>query len=153
MGGYVAFLFASKYPNRVEKIFTINVKFNWDAASTIKEINFLNPQKMLDKVPGFATNLIVIHGINFWESMLHQTSQMMLNLAQHNLLTDEQIKLIYHPSLLAIGELDTTSSLKETIVFKNKLNQASLLVIPSTPNTFEKIKLDRLVYEINSFFE
>jgi pimeloyl-ACP methyl ester carboxylesterase len=83
--------------------------------------------------------------------MLHQTSQMMLDMSETNLLTDEKIKLITHPSLLAVGELDTTSSLEETIAMKNKLKDASLLVIPATPHAFEKISIERLVFEINSF--
>jgi pimeloyl-ACP methyl ester carboxylesterase len=151
MGGYAALLFASKYPNRVEKIFTLNVKFRWDLESTVKETNFLNPDKMLEKVPGFANNLILQHGMNLWKNMLHQTSQMMLDMSETNLLTDEKIKLITHPSLLAVGELDTTSSLEETIAMKNKLKDASLLVIPATPHAFEKISIERLVFEINSF--
>lgn len=151
MGGYAALLFASKYPNRVEKIVTLNVKFRWDLESTVKETNFLNPDKMLEKVPGFANNLILQHGMNLWKNMLHQTSQMMLDMSETNLLTDEKIKLITHPSLLAVGELDTTSSLEETIAMKNKLKDASLLVIPATPHAFEKISIERLVFEINSF--
>src|SRR5687768_11706113 len=37
MGGYAALYFASKHPQRVNRIFTVNVKFRWDPASTAKE--------------------------------------------------------------------------------------------------------------------
>lgn len=152
MGGYAALLFAAKYPERVEKIMTLNVKFKWDLESTMKETAFLNPEKMMEKVPFFANNLMAMHGINLWKDMLHQTAQMMNTLTQNQPLTEDDYKSITHPCLLAIGEKDTTSSLSETIEVHDKIEEASLLVIPNVPHPFEKIPTARLVFEVREWF-
>src|SRR4051812_21159467 len=38
MGGYAALYFAKLHPQRVQNVFTLNVKFRWDAGSTQKEM-------------------------------------------------------------------------------------------------------------------
>lgn len=152
MGGYAALLFASKFPDRVEKIFTLNVKFTWDLESTLKQTDLLNPDKMLEKVPLFANNLMLLHGVNLWKDLLHQTSTMMNDLSQNKHLEKEDFEKLNMPCRLGIGELDQTSSIQETIEVKNMMTNASLLVIPQAPHAFEKIPVTRIVFEITSFF-
>lgn len=152
MGGYAAFLFASKYPERVEKIFTVNVKFKWDLESTVKETSFMNPEKMMEKVPFFANNLMLQHGMNMWKDLLHQTSGMMNNLTLNTVLEKADFEKISTPCLLAVGEKDTTSSIPETMEIHQYLPNANLLIIPNAPHPFDKIPVDRFVYEITHFF-
>jgi pimeloyl-ACP methyl ester carboxylesterase len=152
MGGYAALHFASRYPQRVEKIMTLNVKFKWDAASTLKETAMLDPDKMLEKVPFFANNLMVQHGMNMWKQLLNSTSDMMHNLSNTKPLQPEELAKIYHEVLLGLGEKDNTSSLTETMEIRDQLAHASLLVIPNAPHPFEKMSVPRLVFEITDFF-
>jgi pimeloyl-ACP methyl ester carboxylesterase len=152
MGGYAGLLFASKYPDRVEKIFTLNVKFKWDVESTMKETSFLNPEKMMEKVPFFANNLMLQHGMNMWKDLLHQTSTMMHNLTLNTVLEKEDFEKINNSCLLAVGDKDTTSSVPETMEIHSWLPQAQLLIIPNTPHPFEKISVERLKFEIINFF-
>jgi hypothetical protein len=152
MGGYAALMFALKYPQRVEKIVTCSVKLKWDLVSATKEIEFLNPEKMLEKVPIFANNLMVLHGMNVWKDLLKSTSNMMMDLAKGQLLSDDDFLKINHPVLLTIGDRDKTANLNDTIDVYKKLANAQLLIIPNTPHEFNKIDLDLLTHEIKLFF-
>lgn len=152
MGGYAALFFASRHPNRVSKIFTTNVKFRWDIESTIKETAMLDAEKMLEKIPGFANNLMLQHGMNLWKNLLKSTSDMMMDLAKGTILTDEDYTKISHTCRLSVGDRDQTSSIEETKEAFQKLAHASMVVLPDTPHPFEKIDTHRLVFETKSFF-
>jgi pimeloyl-ACP methyl ester carboxylesterase len=151
MGGYAAMYFAHLHPTRVNKIMTLNVKFNWDPITTAKETGMLDPDKMFEKVPAFANNLMVLHGMNIWKNLLKSTSDMMKKLAETVVLSEEQIKEIKHPVFLGIGDRDQTSSIKETLSIYQLLPQAQLMVLPNTAHPFERIDLALLEWMVRSF--
>jgi len=152
MGGYVALFFASRHPERVNKIMTLNVKFNWDPASTAKETAMLNAEKMIEKVPGYANQLMMQHGLNLWKQVLDSTSGMMNDLSKNILLTEEDYNKITCPVLLGIGDRDFTSSVEETLAVFRKLKSASFWVLPNTSHPFEKINTNEVANEIMKFF-
>ncbi|MFA6259860.1 MAG: alpha/beta fold hydrolase [Bacteroidia bacterium] len=152
MGGYAALYFARQYPDRVNKIFTLNVKFNWDPTSTAKETALLDADKMITKVPGYANQLMMQHGMNMWKQVLQQTSDMMTTLSKELVLTDEDFKAINMPVLLAIGDRDNTSSIEETLHVYRNLKQAQMWVLPGTPHPLDRINTGDLVKAIHSFF-
>lgn len=152
MGGYAALYFAKLYPNRVNQIFTLNVKFNWDLTSTARETAMLDAEKMMLKVPGYANQLMMLHGIQMWKEVINQTSGMMTALSKDFLLTEEDWKSMKCPIRLAIGDRDTTSSIQETLDVYQKLPNASMWVLPNTSHPFEKIDQQKLAEEIKDFF-
>ncbi len=152
MGGYAGLYFAHKHPQRVKQIFTLNVKFNWDPITTAKETGFLDPEKMMDKIPAFANNLMVLHGMNIWKNLLASTSDMMKKLSETIVMSEEELKQIQHPVLLGIGDRDTTSSLNETIKVYKLLSNSRLWVVPNAAHPFEKINPERIAAEIRYFF-
>ena len=152
MGGYAALMFAIKYPERVNKIFSCSVKLKWDLESATKELEFLNPDKMMDKVPGFANNLMMIHGINVWKNLLKSTSNMMMDLAKGKLLLDEDFAKITAPIMLAVGDKDKTANYLDTVTVYKLIPNAQLAVFPNTPHEFNRINEDFLMALINQFF-
>lgn len=145
MGGYAALYFAYLHPERVKSIFTLNVKFNWDPITTAKEMGMLDPDKMLDKVPTFANNLMVLHGMHLWKQLLRSTSDMMKSLSETIVMSEEQLRSVSCKVLLGIGDRDQTSSIQETLHVYRMLPQASMWVVPETGHPFERIPLDLLV--------
>lgn len=152
MGGYAALHFAHLHPKRVGKIMTLNVKFNWDPITTAKETGLLDPEKMLEKIPAFANNLMVLHGMNIWKNLLKSTSDMMRSLSETVVMSEKELKEIKHPVLLGIGDRDQTSSISETRQVYEWLPNAQLLVLPGTGHPFERINLNLLVPHIQTFF-
>jgi len=152
MGGYAALYFAKLYPERVNRIFMLNVKFNWDMESTEKEIAMLNAENMLLKVPGFANNLMMQHGLNMWKQVVQQTGDMMQQLASKVMLTDADFKQIKCPVLLSVGDRDHTAGLEQTLSIYRKLPNASLWVIPNTAHVFEQVDREALHHQLLRFF-
>lgn len=152
MGGYAALYFAKKYPERVDRIMTLNTKFNWDPLATAKETAMLNAEKMLEKVPAFANNLMVQHGMNIWKQVLQQTEIMMNNLASHVTLTDDELKKIDCPVVIGVSDRDTTATIDENLEVYKKLPRAHFMVFPNTPHPFEKVNHEALALQCNLFF-
>jgi pimeloyl-ACP methyl ester carboxylesterase len=152
MGGYAALMFANKYPERVDKIFSCSVKLKWDLESAAKETDFLNPDKISEKVPAFANNLMMLHGINVWKNLLKSTSNMMMDLAKGKLLTDEDFEKLNQHILFAVGDSDTTAGLSDTINVFKKVKKSQLFVMPNSPHEFVKLDMDSLAHQINLFF-
>lgn len=153
MGGYAALYFAKLHPQRVEKIFTMNVKFKWDATSTQKEVSMLNAENMLLKVPSFANNLMMLHGLDMWKKVLQSTEEMMMNLTKQHFLIDEDYQSMNCPVLLGVGDRDITSGIEETLDIYRKIKHAQMMVIPHTAHPFEKINMDVLSLEFTRFFK
>ena len=152
MGGYAALYFAKLYPTRVNKIFTLNTKFNWDPLSTAKETAMLDAEKMVTKVPGYANQLMMQHGLNLWKQVINQTSEMMQQLSKEVLLVDEDFKNISVEVLLGVGDKDTTASIEETYEVYKKIPKSQLMVLPNTPHPFDKINHEILRLELVRFF-
>lgn len=153
MGGYAALYFAKLYPNRVQKIFTLNVKFKWDATSTQKEMALLNAENMMLKVPSFANNLMMLQGIELWKNVLQSTSDMMLNLTKQHFLVDDDFDKINFPVLIAVGDKDISSGIEQSLEVYRKIKNAELFVLPDTDYPFEKIDTKLLCAAILRFFE
>ncbi len=152
MGGYAALYFAKLHPGRVNRIATLNVKFNWDPLSTQKEIGLLNAEKMIEKVPSYAEKLMYQHGLNIWKQVLQSTADMMEKLSKDFVLTQEDFKQIKMPVLLGVGDKDTTTSISETFDVYKTLPDARLWVLPDTLHPFDRIHPAVLALELERFF-
>lgn len=153
MGGYAALYFAKLYPDRINRIATLNVKFNWDPLSTQKEVAMLNADKMIEKVPSFADKLMLQHGMNVWKQVLQQTANMMQQLSRDFVLTDSDYPNLNCEVLLGIGDRDTTSSIDETLAIYKLLPKAQLWVLPNTLHPFERVNHAQLIAQLQQFFK
>jgi len=152
MGGYAALYFAKLYPDRIAKIATLNVKFNWDPLSTQKEIGMLNTDKMIEKVPSFVDKLMFQHGMNVWKDVVNQTMNMFEQMSKEYILTKEDYSNIRVPVMLAIGDKDATTSVDETMGIHKLLPSVSLWVLPNTQHPFEKVNKIILIEQLKIFF-
>ncbi|MFI5222267.1 MAG: alpha/beta fold hydrolase [Bacteroidia bacterium] len=153
MGGYAALFFTHLHPERVEKIFTLNVKFKWELPDAQKEVALLNAENILLKVPSFANNLMMIHGLEMWKNVLKSTEDMMMNLTKGIMLHDEDLKKMSFPVLLAVGDKDLTSGLDQTVDVYKKIPRAQLCVLPDTSHPFETADPAILIPVIKRFFK
>ncbi|MEO8446425.1 MAG: alpha/beta fold hydrolase [bacterium] len=152
MGGYVALYIAKNFPGKVNKIFTIATKFDWTEESSIKESKLLNPDRILQKIPKFAEQLRQRHLPEDWKAVLSKTSEMMLDLGRNNRLKNADLEAIENEVQLSVGDEDTMVTIEETVNAYRHLKNGKLLIIPDTPHPIEKISVDRLTYEIRTFF-
>ncbi|MEJ8758343.1 alpha/beta hydrolase [Pontibacter sp. H259] len=151
MGGYVGLYLAHQHPTRVKSVFTLATKFAWSEESAAKETKLLNPEKIKEKVPQFATILAERHVPQPWEDVMRQTASMMQQLGANPTLTPAILAAIQQPVQVAVGDADTMVSLEETIDTYRTLPNARLLVLPATKHPLEMIAGSRLQHEIQLF--
>lgn len=152
MGGYVALYLASKFPGKVNRIFTLATKFDWNPEAAEKETGMLDPEKIASKIPLFASELSDRHGAHYWKNVLRKTADMMLELGREKALSDDEITRLEIPVLVAVGDRDPMVSITETATVAKQLKNGALLVVPNTVHPLEKVALARLVFECEQFF-
>ncbi|MDO6390816.1 alpha/beta hydrolase [Pontibacter sp. BT731] len=152
MGGYVALYLALQYPDRVGRIFTLATKFAWSPEAAAKEVKMLQPEKVQEKVPAFATVLAGRHQPNEWQEVMRRTADMMQHLGSQPLLTEETLSRIPIPVRISVGDRDNMVSLQETAWAYQHLPNASLQVFPNMHHPLEKVNLNQLQHEIRQFF-
>lgn len=152
MGGYVGMYLARHFPHYVQRLLTLGTKWHWNPATAQKESQMLNPAKIKEKVPGFAAALAQRHGANTWESVLHQTAAMLVEMGNHPPLTEGDFREIHHPVKIMLGDRDQMVSLEETIATYRALPQPQLAILANTPHPIEKVNTEKLKAEILEFF-
>ncbi len=150
MGGYVALYLARHYPTKVKKMITLGTKFNWNQEEANQQIRFLNPSKMLEKVPQFAEKLASVYGEDKWKILVNSTAHLMHQLGINHLL-DSDFELIQHSTLLCIGSQDTMVTEEETRHVHSLLKNSNMFIMANTKHPIEEVSIDYLVSTILSF--
>lgn len=150
MGGYIALKLALDHPSKIKQVFTLGTKLKWSAEIAEKETAMLQPELMKEKVPGYVDQLKNLHGNN-WDKLVLHTAEMMRNLALQPL-TSEEIKSLKQPVRLSLGDKDNMVTLDETLDAFRMLPHGSLAIFPDTRHPIEKVSVERLAFEIKSYF-
>ena len=126
MGGYVALNFALLYPKKVQSVFTLATKLNWNVTFAEKEVKMLDPMKMKDKIPAFVTHLKNLHGSDHWIELVNNTAKMISELGFDHLTTID-FQAISIPVRLALGDKDVMVSAAETLEVSHAIPNADML--------------------------
>lgn len=151
MGGFIALNYASSFDaNQPKSIITLGTKFNWDKESTKHEMNLLEPQGMLEKVPKFALYLELLHKDN-WRNLCHQTAHLMSQLSQKVDRYYENFGTLNIPVYLGWGEKDKMVSLEETNSMAERIPQSTVFTLPDTPHPLFMVNEALLCTTIEKF--
>lgn len=153
MGGYVALYLAKYYPNKIEKVFTLATKFEWNPDISQKEIKMLDANKIEEKIPAFAQILEKRHQPNNWKVLLKKTADMMVALGNKNCLTLQDLTSISIPTKIGVGDNDNMVTLGETKEVAQNLKNSELLILQDTLHPIEKVDVVELSDEIKTFFK
>ncbi|MBS1493168.1 MAG: alpha/beta fold hydrolase [Bacteroidetes bacterium] len=152
MGGYVALYIASKFKNKLNRIFTTATKFDWNEESSVKESKMLNPAKIEEKIPAFAKSLEKRHAPGDWKVVLNKTADMMIELGKKPVLTNDVLEKIENDVLVSVGDKDTMVTIEETANAAGKLKNGKLFIFSETEHPIEKMNVKKLSDEITKFF-
>lgn len=151
MGGYVALYTALYTDGLLGKIMTIATKFDWSPETAQREAGYLKPDLMQSKVPQLAEQLKKNHGEQNWISVVKRTADMMLQLGEKPLVTEENVAGIKNKMKLCVGDKDKMVSVAETVsIYKNNLG-AIFCVLPDTGHLPEKMRTERIKFEVEEF--
>lgn len=153
MGGYVAMYLAKHHPERISKVATLATKYHWDDATSAKEVQMLDPEKISAKIPAFAKTLEERHKPGDWKELLQRTAAMMLAMGKDNPLTPGDYEAINAPALIMLGDKDKMVSLDETLAVYKSLPQAQLALLPGTPHPLEQVDVHLAGYFLRRFFK
>jgi pimeloyl-ACP methyl ester carboxylesterase len=151
MGGYIGLLHAAKYPGRITRLMTLGTKFYWDSEIAKKEALMLNPEKIKEKVPAFATQLEVKHGEN-WATVLNRTATMMKKLGEDNPIDSVDLSQVKIPVKLLLAQYDNMVSPQETIAIYKRLNDVGFQRLANSKHPIEQIDINTLSEEIIQWF-
>lgn len=153
MGGYVALYLARHYPQYTAKIITLGTKLAWNPQIAEREVQMLDPQAILAKLPNFAAQLQQRHAPNDWQIVLERTQQLLTDLGHSPALSDADWPQIQCPVCLGVGDHDNMVSIQETIAVYKHLSKASCWVLPNTKHPLEALDLRRWSAEITLFLD
>lgn len=152
MGGYVALNYALQFPQKVEKIFTLGTKLEWNEEFAAKQAKFLNAEKLLEKVPAFANYLASKHQPNNWKIIVEKTAGMMQLLGSNPLLNNNTLPKIETPTYIAIGDKDDMVTKEESEWAVSLLQNANFNTIIDTPHPIEKVNHSTIVAAVTEWF-
>lgn len=145
MGGYVALWLAKTNPERIGKVVTLGTKFDWSPESAEKEIQKLNPEKILQKIPAFSRILEHRHAPTDWKELIHKTTMMMRSLGNEPLLTQKMLSEINHPVTILLGDQDDMTDRNFSKMVAGWLPKGTFHQLESTPHPIEKVSLPLLL--------
>jgi pimeloyl-ACP methyl ester carboxylesterase len=152
MGGYAALLFASSFPDKVDSVVTLGTKLKWDREGLDRELRMLDPQKMKEKVPQFALDLLNQHGSERWEELVHATAKLITGLHELAPLTKDSMERITCPVMLCVGDRDRTALPEHTLEAARFMPYGSTMVLPNTPHPFDAVDLNSMLPYLRSFW-
>lgn len=151
MGGYIALYLERRAPGTFQSIVTLATKFDWNPESSQKEAAMLNPEKILEKIPAFARELMERHGETGWRTLLEKTATMMLSMGNQPPLGPSDLAEIKIPVVLCRGKLDKMVSEEETMAVAKALPNGTFISYPDWPHPLEKCDPDKLSADITGF--
>ena len=152
MGGAVGLYLARFYPKRVKRVFTLGTKFVWTPEISEKENVFLDPKKLLEKVPKYAMELQRRHTASGLEKILEMIREMNVSLAKESALQNEDIKKINKKVRIGVGDRDYLVSIEESVNVYRLLQHGELQIFPDTSHPLERVSMPSLANSIVNFF-
>ncbi|GAA4371384.1 hypothetical protein GCM10023185_46820 [Hymenobacter saemangeumensis] len=151
MGGYAALLAAQQAPQQFASITTLGTKFDWSPATAEEATRFLDPEKMLAKVPAFAEQLRQLHAPTAWQAVVTGTAALMRGLGEQPPLTPDVLATIKTPTLVLVGDADNTAGPEASRSYAAHLPQAGFEVLPATSHPLERVDVALLTDKILGF--
>ena len=151
MGGYAALLAASREPARFASISTLGTKLDWSPESAAAETRFLDPEKLLAKVPAFAETLRQRHAPADWAAVLHATAALMTAAGATPPLTAAALAALPVPVQVLVGDADPTAGSPAGRELAALLPLGCVAVLADTLHPLERVNLVRVAALIRSF--
>ena len=151
MGGYAALLAARQEPKRFATITTLGTKLDWSPDTAAAETRFLDPEKILAKVPAFAEQLRQRHAPADWAAVVRATAGMMVAAGATPPLTATDLAAIAVPVQVLLGDANPTANSEAGAKLAAQLPNSRYQVLTNTPHPLERVDLADVASRINAF--
>ncbi len=137
MGGYVGYHVCKNYPDRVGRLTTLGTKIDWNPETAGREVRFLDPVKISEKVPAFAQVLLDRHGVG-WSDLCKKMGTLLLELGDGAGLQAGDFQEISTPVTIVRGSEDEMVTEEECNWTVTQLSNASFVMLDGEPHLIEK---------------
>jgi pimeloyl-ACP methyl ester carboxylesterase len=145
MGGYAALLLESRAPGTLGGIVTLGTKFEWTPEAAMRESARLDPAVLSAKVPKFAETLAERHSRSGgWELLLQRTATLLQDLGAAPPLTEEALRRVRVPVIVAVGSRDDTVNAAEAERVASLMQDATSVVLPDAPHPIERAPIEHV---------
>jgi pimeloyl-ACP methyl ester carboxylesterase len=152
MGGYAALLAASREPSLFASITTLGTKLDWSPESAAAETRFLDPEKMLAKVPAFAEVLRQRHAPADWAAVVRAVAGLMTAAGAAPPLAAADFAALQVPVQVLMGDGDLTPERGDASrLLAEQLPQGRYAMLPNTPHPIERVDIADLANRIQDF--
>ena len=149
MGGYLATKLIAKNSKNICSLFTLGTKWKWNEEIAEQECKKLNPSRIIEKVPKYASYLESLHG-SHWPQVVNATQKIISEIG-NNPISAEVLSQIHLPVFLALGDNDLLVTSEETAQTQNKIQGSRMQIISNLPHRFEDGDMRELVSTWFSF--
>lgn len=150
LGGYLGLQVALAQPRRVTTLHAHATKFYWTADAVAKMQRQLNPDKMAEKVPAYANQLVLEHGGRRWRELVRQAADFIATFEQNGL-TEQNVQQIRCPALISVGDRDEVVGIGESLRLSRLLDRGGLFVLPGVRHPIHTLSLVPLLPMLQSF--
>jgi pimeloyl-ACP methyl ester carboxylesterase len=140
LGGYLGLMLALNEPNRVSSLLMHGTKFYWTAEAAAQMREQLDPDRMAEKVPAYADQLVQEHGGRHWRVLVRHAADLVTNLAQQGM-TEGIVSRTLCPVIVSVGDRDEIVLLQEAQRLSRILPEGKLLVLPGVRHSFQTVRL------------
>lgn len=140
IGGYLGLMLALNQPHRVHTLLMHATKFYWTQETIEQMKDQLDPDVLIEKVPGYANQLAQEHGGGRWRTLVRQTADFVGYLTKSGI-TEGMVSRVQLPILVSVGDRDEMVKLPECLRLSRIVPNGGLLVLPNTKHPFGSLSL------------
>ncbi len=155
LGGYVALAFGIQHPGTVEALLLHGTKVYWTPENVDATIKEFDHERILQKVPVWAEQLLHDHshanGEDGWKHLLQQAKAFIRTMPVEGLTTGA-LKLANFPVLVSVGDSDEMIPRSEAEQLADTLPYGMLNIFPNTRHPMPQVDSKMFLDIADSFF-
>ena len=144
MGGYLAVALARNHPHKIRRIVTYGTKWTWSPEIAAREVRYLDPEVIREKVPQLASRLATYHGEDHWPEVVQATATLLTQLGESPLLGPEEVTSVAVPVTVCRGERDRMVTEAESLETAERLPHGFFVQLARQPHPIEQVDLHEL---------
>lgn len=151
-GGYLALYLARHYPERVQGVWALAVKFVYDAKAVSHLVHLTSPARVDRGDTPFADDIRQRHAPQDWRAVMLLNQALFRSLEGVSLLGDQPWPAEHMPSLVIAGEADPLVPADEAKML-GQLLQCSVLMFPGSAHPMSAVPVQAVALNVKAWMD
>ncbi len=150
LGGYLGLMLHLFEPRRVRSLIMHGTKFYWTPEAAEQMTQQLDPDRLGERAPAYASQLAVQHGAARWRALVRQAADLVAYLSENGL-TEEIAFRAQCKILVSVGDRDELIPVHEAQRLSRGFDQGALMVLPGVHQPIQSLGLMPMLQVMQSF--